>query len=62
MPLARSRFPDRSLPWTADLARRWQSWLREPLFLREVVVFDERFVVVGGELVAEKLLDKTDLG
>lgn len=62
MPLARPRFADRTFARTADFPRGREPGFGEALFEREILVFDEGFVVVRRELVAEERLDEADLG
>lgn len=47
MTLSWSRFTDRSFARATDFTRRREARFGETLFLREVVVFNEGFVVVG---------------
>jgi hypothetical protein len=47
MTLTGTGFPDRSLPRAADFAGGRQTRFREPLFLREVIIFNEGDIVLS---------------
>ena len=51
----------RSFAWTADLACRSETWFRETLLRREILVFCQWTTVVCGKLVREELLDQADV-
>ena len=61
MAFARSWFAHRPFPRGTDLACWWQAWFGETLFERQILVLDQRFVVVCCEFVTEVLLDETNL-
>lgn len=54
-------FPDRPLARRGDLAGGRQTGLGKALFLRQVFVFDEGFVVVLAQLLAEEVLHEADV-
>lgn len=54
-------FADWTLARRGDLTRGWQSGFGKALFLGQVFVFDEGFVVILSELFAEVVLDDADV-
>lgn len=61
MALTGAWFLERSFAWTSDFAPWPKAWFWHSLLDRKIVIFDEWFIAVGSELVAEEFLNESDL-